>query len=207
MSSEWPLQRPGDQGHRVKVLQRLLVHRGVKIGTDGVCGPETEEGGESLPGRSEAGGRRHGGRSQVAGPSGRGRARQQGRGGHGRPELLVPRMVGTLELTVDGVFGPDTDKATPAGRSPPGGDRRAAGRLDGRRRSRIVRPDHLPSELGAKIRNRESALRNGGHAISFFGQSVIGSTGVGPVFDTELTASARYPSIRPIAARGRRMAF
>jgi hypothetical protein len=42
MSSEWPLQKAGDTGHRVKVLQRLLVHRGAKIGIDGMFGPETE---------------------------------------------------------------------------------------------------------------------------------------------------------------------
>ena len=27
-------------------------------------------------------------------------------------ELLVPRMVGVLDLKADGIFGPDTDKAT-----------------------------------------------------------------------------------------------
>ena len=36
------MQKTGDQGHRVEVLQRLLVHRGLKIGVDGTFGPETE---------------------------------------------------------------------------------------------------------------------------------------------------------------------
>lgn len=38
---EWPLLRPGDEGERVQVAQRLLRKRGARVPADGVFGPET----------------------------------------------------------------------------------------------------------------------------------------------------------------------
>ncbi|MPY99681.1 MAG: N-acetylmuramoyl-L-alanine amidase [Actinophytocola sp.] len=38
---EWPLLRPGDEGERVRVAQRLLRERGARVPMDGVFGPTT----------------------------------------------------------------------------------------------------------------------------------------------------------------------
>ena len=99
MSSEWPLQKAWDEGHRVTVVQRLLVHRGAtqdsqKLEADGMVGDLTWP---ALVVQVKQG--------------------DEGEAVTAAQELLQPRMVGVLDLEPTGTFNADTDKAARSFRS------------------------------------------------------------------------------------------
>jgi peptidoglycan hydrolase-like protein with peptidoglycan-binding domain len=109
MSAAWPLLKPGSQGAQVKALQHLLVYHGNAVDPDGVFGPETEEAVKSL--QSGKGLASDGMVGEETWPA---TVVQVGNGSGGEPVTAAQELLTAKanDLAADGIFGPETEKAT-----------------------------------------------------------------------------------------------
>ena len=104
MSAEWPVAKTATKGVAVRVLQRLLLHRGADVAVDGSFGPATAK---AVKAFQSANGLEADGAvgtetwSKLVVPVRRGQS--------GEPVLAVQELLG---IAADGEFGPETEKAT-----------------------------------------------------------------------------------------------
>ena len=111
MTAEWPLLQTGSQGASVQALQRLLVHRGATLDVDAIFGPETEG---AVKAHQTASGVASDGR--VGNETWPVTIVQVGNGSTGEAVTAAQELLAFTSdgLAADGIFGPETDKATRA---------------------------------------------------------------------------------------------